>query len=52
VTQRMRFAAGTLMAAATVLAGVAPVSHADPGAEEDFAITSDVPTLEEPLPKG
>lgn len=49
--RRMRIAAGTVIAAAMVLADVAP-AVAGPGVEQEFQITSDVPTLEEPLSKG
>jgi hypothetical protein len=43
---RVRAAVGALIAASTVLAGVAP-AHAQPGFGEDFGITSEVPTLAE-----
>lgn len=43
----LRIAAGTAIAAVTLLGGVAPAGHSDPGVDQDFAITSEVPTLAE-----
>ena len=49
MSRRMRITAGTAIALAMALAGVAPVANADPGVEQEFQITSDVPTLEKPM---
>ncbi|MGV0791748.1 hypothetical protein [Mycolicibacterium sp. XJ1819] len=43
----LRVAVGAAIAAVTVLAGVIPTAHANPGFDEDFAITSEVPSLAE-----
>lgn len=42
----LRIAAASAVVAATVLAGV-PVAHAQPGFDQDYAITSEVPSLAE-----
>lgn len=43
----LRLAAASAIAATTVLAGVVPVAHAQPGFDQDFAISSEVPSLAE-----
>ncbi|MGV0870654.1 hypothetical protein [Mycolicibacterium sp. XJ879] len=43
----LRVTVVSALAAATVLAGVVPVANAQPGFDQDYAITSEVPSLAE-----